>query len=1073
MSNKILFFVALIFSSSVAHAQVFQPLPSEPNRTMGSTPSSLVSDGSVAYVAITTAEYGKELWKTDGTANGTKIVKDILPGPKEYLPIFQQIITNITLVNSTPFFLTTTPEYGLELWRSDGTAAGTKLVKDITPGTSSSTISNMVSCNNLLFFLVQNSSGKMELWRSDGTDSGTFFLFTMTSNTIQLVSNGNQVYFTLYDAIGVQFWKSDGTVSGTTLIKSFADYSHTNLVRSGNYIYFFLKERAAPKVSLIKSDGTAAGTQSIYSFEESYSQQIANVKVFNGTIYFTAYTAAAGIEAWKSDGTTVGTKMIVDLRPGTQNGYINSIFASGSNVYFCANHETLNDKFTLWVSNTSGTIKLIDFSVSVFSEGFLELFEFNGQVYFSGSGSDLSNGGLWRTNGTVAGTVQFKYDGIEGGPGGGQSFVKVGSKFIFISSSLALGQELWVSDGTASNTTPIKDFNTNYNSENITWTLGYKNKIFFNSYSPQFARNIYSTDGILGNNVLLKDTKPGIEVLDAFDLWIQPLAPAILGNKFIFAAADDLSGKKLWASDGIGSNTAKLKDLYVEEPLEIKTVQTTAFFIANSSGEGKELWKTDGTDLGTQLVKDINPGTANCDCANLFSFNNQLFFNANDGVNGLQLWISDGTPAGTILFKKINASGAANIKNMIAAGTKFYFSADDGIHGEELWVSDGTVAGTKLVKDINAGSASSAPAYFTMYNGILYFSSAESATGAELWRSDGTESGTYMVKDIYSGTYGSSPSYITATDNFIIFSANHPDYGVEVWKSNGTASGTKLVKDIIQGVAGSDPKKYFFVNGNVYFSASDSVVVLQGVLYINYNSEIWVTNGTGINTFKIQEIGRVGYSGDPSNFVALNNKLYFTATDGLTQSLWVGDIIPLSTSSVSLNLQKETTGVLVSWNIPDESGIKSYDVLRSYDNVSFVAIHNELSTNTQNASYDFLDTGLDKVTAQLVYYKIKTIYEDDSEEESASKSVQFVEGPTLAIKPNPATDNLNVLFFNHGNGPLNIQIVDVLGRIVYNKEIHGADDLSLDIATSHLTMGIYTIVAKSDHGQSCLKFIKE
>lgn len=1078
MKNKILFLIVFPFTI-VSNAQVFQPLPSEPNRTMSSAPQSLVSDGNIAYLSITTLEYGKELWKTDGTPSGSKIVKDILPGPTIYSPFFQQVITDITLVNSKPFFLTTTPQYGNELWQSDGTESGTKLVKDITPGISGSTISNLVSCNNLLFFLVQNSNGKIELWRSDGTESGTFFIFTMntiwSASSIQLVNMGNLVYFNLYDFTnGIQFWKSDGTVDGTTLIKSFADANNSNnMLRAGNFIYFFMD---APNTRIIKSDGTTSGTQMIYSFEGLYSQLISNVKLFNGIMYFNAYTAAAGYEPWKSDGTTAGTHMIVDLKPGTENSYVSSIFASGSNVYFCANHETLNNKFTLWVSNSSGTTKLKDFSKDDGGTNTLEMFEFNGLIYFAIPGKinipgKVPGGELWRTNGTISGTVQFKNDGAEGGPNGATSFVKVGNKFVFFATSLAMGQEVWASDGTESGTAPIKDFNTSKNSENITWTLKYKNKIFFNSYSPEFSRNIYSTDGIPGSNLLLKDTRSGIDFLGIFELFYQPVAPVILGNSILFGAdATPTYGKELWKSDGLESNTILLKDIYVgqghSDPQNLTTVQTTTFFIATTANEGGELWKTDGTTEGTQLVKDIYPGTSNCGCTNLFGFNNQLFFNANDGVNGLQLWKSDGTSAGTALFKKINTSGAPNVKNMTAAGSKFYFSADDGVHGEELWVSDGTAAGTKLVKDINAGSASSSPAYLTIYNGILYFSSAESTTGSELWRSDGTESGTYMVKDIYNGTVGSSPSYITITDNFIIFSANHPDYGLEVWKSNGTAAGTKLVKDILPGTGGSDPKNYFFVNGNIYFAASDS--------FLGINSELWVTNGTSINTFKVQEIGRAEYSSNPNYFIALDNKLYFAASDGLAQSLWVGDIIPISTSNVSLTLKKETTSVLVAWDITNEDGIKSYEVLRSYDNKLFVSIQNALSTNTQNASYDFLDSGIDKEKAQFVYYKINTIYEDDSEEESAVKSIQFLDGPILAIKPNPTTDNLNVSFLNHGNAPLNIQIVDVLGRIVYSEEVlNGKEDLSLDIATSHLTMGIYTIVTKSNNGQSSVKFIKQ
>ena len=75
---------------------------------------------------------GQELWKSDGTAAGTTLVKNIRPGsgtsssPRE-----------LTNVNGTLFFVADDGVTGQELWKSDGTAAGTVLVRDIHPGSGS------------------------------------------------------------------------------------------------------------------------------------------------------------------------------------------------------------------------------------------------------------------------------------------------------------------------------------------------------------------------------------------------------------------------------------------------------------------------------------------------------------------------------------------------------------------------------------------------------------------------------------------------------------------------------------------------------------------------------------------------------------------------------------------------------------------------------------------------------------------------------------------------------------------------------------------------------------------------
>src|SRR4029079_19594458 len=73
------------------------------------------------------------------------------------------------------FYRARDAENGLELWRTDGTAAGT-LVKDIAPGTAGSNLSRFTDVNGILFFTANNGVNGVELWRSDGTSAGTFLV---------------------------------------------------------------------------------------------------------------------------------------------------------------------------------------------------------------------------------------------------------------------------------------------------------------------------------------------------------------------------------------------------------------------------------------------------------------------------------------------------------------------------------------------------------------------------------------------------------------------------------------------------------------------------------------------------------------------------------------------------------------------------------------------------------------------------------------------------------------------------------------------------------------------------------
>ena len=92
------------------------------------TPTDLVAVGSELFFAASDGVHGRELWKSNGTAAGTLMVKDIDPGPSGSYP------AHLTNVSGTLFFAANDGTHGTELWRSNGTAAGTLMVKDIHPG---------------------------------------------------------------------------------------------------------------------------------------------------------------------------------------------------------------------------------------------------------------------------------------------------------------------------------------------------------------------------------------------------------------------------------------------------------------------------------------------------------------------------------------------------------------------------------------------------------------------------------------------------------------------------------------------------------------------------------------------------------------------------------------------------------------------------------------------------------------------------------------------------------------------------------------------------------------------------
>jgi ELWxxDGT repeat protein len=851
-------------------------------RSPATYPSSISEfNGSIVYSGRGSGS-GDELWQSDGTKAGTHLIKDIFPGEESSRPRY------LTNVAGNLFFTAKTPSTGTELWRSDGTAAGTYLVKDIYPGKEESLPISLVNMNGKLFFNANDGLHGSELWISDGTAAGTRMVKDILPGKQggfpgQLTNSQGRLFFAAYQG----------------------DFNH---------------------ISLWVSDGTAAGTRSIALPDGTSVSGIACD--INGTVYFHAKNAETGRELWRTDGTDEGTQLVVDLRPGTADSIETNAYAQFANIngtlFFRANDGIHG--IDLWKTDGTpeGTQLVKDLGDPVSGYGPDTMLNANGTLYFAHDRQEL-----WKSDGTPADTVRvFDF----GGDHGFSRLTPIGDTLYFAANG-GDGYEFWKSDGTTGGTLQVKDIHPGGYDD---YYYGYQQ---FSSYPGNFHKLgdtiVFSAADVNGGHLWTTDgTTAGTRLMDDLD-YVTPSSRAQqlynFNGRLLFSAEEEYSGDigtafSTWISDGTPGGTVELAETLGKDFADIDgTVYFSGNVKLNDFYAGRELWRTDGTKEGTVFVKDINTGIAysglSSDPNGFIAIGGKVVFAASSEFNGRELWMTDGTPDDTREVKDINPAGGSFPAQFVRLGEYVYFTAHDPTHDTELWRTDGTAEGTQLVKDIDGlgrqpgQTMSLGPEGLVVFRDKLYFTADDGVHGRDLWRSDGTAAGTVMVRDLIVGsatartanvtvvgdrlfftTYASGKMSLWTSDGtsagtrFVAFIPPSQEFtdvdgtlyfvgtGAEVtelWQSDGTAAGTHLVKDLSPGPAGSDPRNLQEINGVLFFEAD-----------LPYGGRgHWISNGTPSGTHPLNAAGS-GLTAQ-SELTNVNGALYFAGTDGVHgQELW-------------------------------------------------------------------------------------------------------------------------------------------------------------------------------------------
>ena len=379
-------------------------------------------------------------------------------------------ISNAIAIENTVVFSANDGVHGTELWSSDGTEQGTRLVKELTAGPIASRIFNLVELDGAVYFMAI-ANRDVTLWKTDGTEGGTSLVKSFSGIVFEaefrLVSAGNQLYFYTRSRPGVgaptvQLWKSDGTTSGTSVVKEFVNPGGGNwepqeFTSMNGTLFFTLDDPNIPSSrELWKSDGTESGTVKV---KDIYAGQLGafpqNLTVANGILYFFAGEPVHGFALWKSDGTEAGTVFVSNSMSTQGSEFIQGMAAVGDKVFF-----GMNSTQSLWVSDGTpeGTKRLKTPTPTIEGSRVLgQIQAVDNTLFFSMS--DRATGvELWKSDGTEPGTVLVKdiRRGVNNSAPFG--FTRIGDQIYFSADDGVRGRELWKSDGTSNGTTLVQDF---------------------------------------------------------------------------------------------------------------------------------------------------------------------------------------------------------------------------------------------------------------------------------------------------------------------------------------------------------------------------------------------------------------------------------------------------------------------------------------------------------------------------------------------------------------------------------------------------------------------------------------
>lgn len=695
------------------------------------------------------SEHGTEPWISDGTLAGTTLLKDINPGTGS-----SGFGTDFVEFNGDLYFKAFSEGSGTEIWKTDGTTTGTVLAVETLLGPGDGFPLNFVVAGDFLYFTADAGSfGDRELWRTDGTQDGTSVVIDAnpegSSEPSPRAEVNGMLVFTAFNGSSNELWITDGDTSNTFLLTDISPEVGEVWVVGDEVVFenYTADAEGLWKVDLFSR--TPTKLTDTFPF--------VSLVALEDQIVFLADSPEAGLEPWVSDLTPAGTGLLADLLPGPESSIsdpFRALHVVGDRIYFSATYSETQSAIFSTDGSESGTV-------------------IASQIYVSTSDSGIE------IKGTIGDKLVFSANQVEetGRP----------------------NDSLWILEN---NEVTKLHGNDNYFYGPLAEWNGDWYFTAFRSEQGRSYRELYKTDGTTAGTTLVLDLADvGI---NGFSLQMYPIQSGL-----VLYARTPQHGYEFWTSDGTMAGTRLIADIApgtsginLWSVMPSTEAEEYLYFMADDRSNGVEVWRTDGSELGTSMLADIATSNVPVDALSLRRVGDKVLFNAHDG--------SDTTPWGMYSWDEQDLtlsrifSSDARLSSHDALDEKLRFYADG-----QLWETDGTEAGTQLLlSDLVLQN------FYTSLANQIFFGRFDSTTATrQLWVTDGTNEGTLKLGDFSSINFG------IEYEGRLYFSADDRIHGEELWSTDGTPAGTRLETDAFVGETGSVPRNFVLAGGEMYVTA--------------------------------------------------------------------------------------------------------------------------------------------------------------------------------------------------------------------------------------------------------------